>query len=84
MESFIRDLDKEATEHQKLDTKNYQSNLDKPARSTLSGDTTNDKAQTGMTGPSWTGGFGQGENKCHAGGPDHHPDEVDCDRCRKH
>jgi hypothetical protein len=55
----------------------------KTIRSTLSGDTTNDKAQTGMTGPSWTGGLGQGENKCHGGGPDHHPDELNCDYYRK-
>ena len=84
MESFIADLDAEAAERQAKNMQGNQSTIRATIKSTLSGDTTNDKAQTGMTGPSWTGGLGQGENKCHGGGPDHHPDEIDCDYCRKH
>ena len=84
MECFIHDLDAEATKGGKNKTQNDQSTIGMAIKSTLSGDTTYDKAQTGMTGPSWTGGIGQGENKCHGGGPDHHPDEIDCDYCRKH
>ncbi|CAF3427953.1 unnamed protein product [Rotaria sp. Silwood1] len=84
MESFIHDIDEEAAKKQATHTDDHHSKKEKPAKSTLSGDTTNDKAQTGMTGPSWTGGIGQGENKCRGGGPDHHPDELECDHCRKH
>lgn len=84
MESFIHDLDAEAAKNQSNQIHGGQSMTTTTIRSTLSGDTTYDKAQTGMTGPSWTGGFGQGEYKCPAGGPDHHPDELDCDHCRKH
>ncbi|CAF3373577.1 unnamed protein product [Rotaria sp. Silwood2] len=84
MESFIHDLDEEVAKKQGTHTNDHQSKTENPPKSTLSGDTTNDKAQTGMTGPSWTGGIGQGENKCRGGGPDHHPDELDCEHCRKH
>lgn len=87
MECLIHDLDDEAAQRQGKpvhhDSLTAQANTT-TIKSTLSGDTTYDKAQTGMNGPSWTGGIGQGENKCHAGGPDHHPDELDCNQCRRH
>ncbi len=84
MECFIHDLDAEAGKRQATNKGHNQSMAKTLIKNTLSGDTTYDKAQTGMTGPSWTGGLGQGENKCHGGGPDHHPDQLDCDHCRKH
>ncbi|CAF1106963.1 unnamed protein product [Adineta ricciae] len=85
MECFIHDLDEETARRQKNDVQDDQSvrHTITNEKSTLSGDTTYDKAQTGMTGPSWTGGMGQGENHCPANGPDHHPDELYCDCCRK-
>lgn len=83
MECFIRDLHSEGSKHQDTGTRDHHSTTTS-FKTTLSGDTTYDKAQTGMAGPSWTGGMGQGENRCHGGGPDHHPDELDCSYCRKH
>ncbi|UJR29365.1 hypothetical protein I4U23_010577 [Adineta vaga] len=86
MECFIHDLDEEAAKRQRSNSEGVQSMTQATMnmQSTLSGDTTDDKSQTGMTGPSWTGGIGQGENHCHRSGPDRHPDELDCDFCRKH
>lgn len=84
MECFIADLDAEAAKRQATHTSGSESIKYTTFKTTLSGDTTYDKAQTGMNGPSWTGGLGQGENKCRGGGPDHHPDELECNFCRKH
>jgi hypothetical protein len=85
MECLIHDLDEEAATNQEKNIHSDHPTTEKTyVKSTLSGDTIGDKAQTGMTGPSWTGGMGQGENKCRGGGPDHHPDELECDYCRNH
>ncbi|CAF3409663.1 unnamed protein product [Rotaria socialis] len=71
MESRIADLDVEAVKRNAATTAN-------------DGDTTYDKAQMGIIGPSWTGCTGQGEYKCPVSGFDHHPDELKCYYCRKH
>lgn len=85
MESFIHDLDEEAAKHLKEHSHDDHSTTTTvtPIKSTLSGDTTYDKAQIGMSGPGWTGAMNHGENACRAGGPDHHPDELECNYCHK-
>ncbi|CAF3944322.1 unnamed protein product [Rotaria magnacalcarata] len=85
MESLIADLDAEAMKSKAATTTNeYHPKMKMTTKSTLSGDTTYDKAQIGMNGPSWTGFTGQGEYKCPVSGLDHHLDELKCDYCRKH
>jgi len=81
MESFIHDLDEEAAktvkEHSHDDHSTTTTTTTTTIKSTLSGDTTYDKAQIGMNGPGWTGAISHGENAYRAGGPDHHLDELE-------